>query len=410
MPEAGAWAGKSHDAATAMFSRATERASKFTSYAEGVGSAFKGGANTIGGARYRLLQAVDDIDAGELQVNDAWVVLIKPVRMSEEKIAELKVQAAKDQTEINRLLLAVGDADDQAADAMQAAAQRYGFELPDQSQSWLNLGDLPPGDQVPNPRTPDGLEEQSLIRATDQMTNIREVSDSLNSYGDLVTTVAMQDGSKKVITQHNPFGDKSKSEFRTCTEYDKSGHMLASTSSWHELSDGSHRTEISYPDGSVWAVSMDHSGYLTSGFITPDGRRVAVPVEIVDKWSSYAGAGLTGLQRHIGRGGSLPMVSAESVTKIGGATKFGSPALAAATAVYDVAMANNLHDRCAAAVGGIVGAGSAFGGEKLGAALGSAAGPFAPIAVPVLAAAAGYAGGSYGTDFGKFIGDIICPY
>jgi len=54
-----------------------------------------------------------------------------------------------------------------------------------------------PGDQVPHPRTPVGMLAQEAIRAGDQSIAVREVAESKNEYGEEVTTVFMQDGSKQ---------------------------------------------------------------------------------------------------------------------------------------------------------------------------------------------------------------------
>lgn len=93
MPEARAWSGQSHDAATAMFRRAAQQTSQFTHYTEGVATALKKGSGSIGGARTSLLNHADEVDRGELSVSDMWVVLIKPARVSAEKAASLQAQA-----------------------------------------------------------------------------------------------------------------------------------------------------------------------------------------------------------------------------------------------------------------------------------------------------------------------------
>ena len=55
MPEARAWDGPAHQAATEMFRRATDTASQFSHYTETVGAALSKGAGTIGAARTTLL-------------------------------------------------------------------------------------------------------------------------------------------------------------------------------------------------------------------------------------------------------------------------------------------------------------------------------------------------------------------
>jgi phage tail tape-measure protein len=109
-------------------------------------------------------------------------------------------------------------------------------------------------------------------------------------------------------------------------------------------------------------------------------------------------------------GGGLPMVTAESVENVGKATKFGGPALTIATTVFDMAMADNDHDRCIALVAGAVGAGGGWGGAEAGAAVGLATGPLAPGAVPIFAFVGALGGGYFGGKLGNFIGDVVCPY
>ncbi len=130
MPEARAWDGPAHRAATEMFRRATDASSELSHYTEGVAAALSKGAVTIAATRTALLNHAEEVDRGELCVNDMWVVLIKPARVSAEKAAELTARAKTEQAEINRLLTAVGDADASAAAQVQAAAKGFGFSLP----------------------------------------------------------------------------------------------------------------------------------------------------------------------------------------------------------------------------------------------------------------------------------------
>jgi hypothetical protein len=76
------------------------------------------------------LDHATEVDRGELSVSDMWVVLIKPARVSAEKAASLQAQAQTEQKEINRLLVAVGDADNGTAEKVQAAAKDFGFAVP----------------------------------------------------------------------------------------------------------------------------------------------------------------------------------------------------------------------------------------------------------------------------------------
>jgi hypothetical protein len=119
---------------------------------------------------------------------------------------------------------------------------------------------------------------------------------------------------------------------------------------------------------------------------------------------------MSGLDKHIARGGSLPMVTAESVENIGKTMKFGGPAVTAATTVFDMAMADSGKDRCVALVAGIAGGGGGWAMAEAGAAVGAFGGPVAFATVPVGAFAFGLLGAVGGSKMGKFIGEVVCPY
>lgn len=413
MPETRGWSGQAHDAATGMFGRADTTAQQFAGYTDAVASALSNGANAIGAARSALLAKADAVDNGPLNVTDQWVVLIDPVMATEAEMAKLQALALQEQAEINTLLCAVGDADNATADAIVAAGTKNGFVAPDSPSDLEDLL-LPtaqrPADQVPDPRSPVGMMQQEAVRAADQQQQIREVSYSTNEYGEEVTTVIKQDGSKAVTTEMDPFEYPSKMNFYMMEEFDKDGNFVARTSSWHDLGNDCDYTTIAYADGSHLTMSMDSTGHRTAGFTTADGRHSAVPVEMIDNLSMATTTGMGGLEKHIARGGALPMLTAESVDNIGKTMKFGGPALTAATTVFDMVMADSGKDRCIALVAGVVSGGGGWGGVELGAAAGTIGGPLAPVTVPLGAVILGGVGTFGGAKLGQFIGDVVCPY
>lgn len=201
MPEARAWQGQAHTAATGMFRRATDAASKFKDYAEKVAAAMKHGGDAIAHARKALLDEADDIDKGEFKVTDQWVVTIKPARVSAEKATSLQNQAHQLQVEINQHLAAVGHADEKAAGDIQAAAKAYGFAPPDPHNPAFALAGLgAPGDDVPDPSSPLGLQQQEMLRSKEMATTIREVKESTTPDGVEHKTITMMDGSRHEIT------------------------------------------------------------------------------------------------------------------------------------------------------------------------------------------------------------------
>jgi uncharacterized protein YukE len=356
MPETRAWEGRSHEAASAMFGRANRDATKLSEYAHAVASALRTGSSAIGGARSALLSKADQVDADPLSVSDQWVVLIDPVRMSAQEFAALEKLAATEQGAINKLLTAVGDADEDTADAVTAAGGRFGFvEAKPSSDPFAipTMSQRPP-DQVPNPRDPIGMLNQQALRDGDMAVTVREVVESENSYGEQVTTVHMQDGSKQVITKKDPFDWPSRQNFITVEQFDKDGNEVSQSSSWHDLGNDCDYTSVTWPDGSNLTMAMDPTGHRTAGFTTAGGRHQAVPVQLIDNMSLGAGTALSGLEKHVVNGGSLPMLTAESVEDIGKATKFGGPALGVATTVFDMVMASRGEMRASRHSAGLV--------------------------------------------------------
>ncbi|OCB14103.1 hypothetical protein A5717_11320 [Mycolicibacterium porcinum] len=413
MPEAQAWSGRSHEAAAAMFTRADRDASRFSAYAEAVASAVSRGAESIGGARRTLLAKAEELDAGPLNVSDQWVVLVDPAYMSEDEMDKLQKLALEEQEAVNGMLTAVGDADESTANAVVAAGRDFGFV---EAGPPTDLGGLllpsaqRPGDQVPDPRTVLGAMGQQAIRSADEQMNVREITHSTSANGEEVTTVIKQDGSKAVTTRMDPFDWPSKQNFYQVKEYDKDGDLVGTTSSWRDASTGNDYTSITYPDSSNFLMTMDPTGHRSVWFTPANGQQSPVAVELIDKFSTSTTAGMSGLEKHIVNGGSLPMVTAESVEDIGKSMKWGGPALTAATTVFDMVMADSGQERCVALVAGAAGGGGGWAGAEFGAALGGFGGPFAPVTVPAGALIFGLAGGFKGAELGKFIGDAVCPY
>ncbi|MDF1902002.1 hypothetical protein LTT02_13275 [Mycolicibacterium smegmatis] len=412
MPVTQSWSGKSHEAAAAMFKRADRDAAKFSGYANGVAAALRGGAESIGSARSALLAKAEQLDTGPLNVTDQWVVLIDPAYMSADELAKLQELAMEEQGVVNRMLSAVGDADEATANAVSSAGKEFGFVEPGPPKTGLDLivpSAQRPTDQVPDPRTPIGVIGQEAIRSADEQQNIREITKSTNEHGEELTTVIKQDGSKSVLKRMNPFDWPSKQNFYQIEEYDKNGDFVARTSSWHSAGNDCDYTSITYADNSNLTMSMDSSGHRTVGFTTAEGHHSQVPVDLIDRMSTSTGAAMSGLEKHIGRGGSLPMVTAESVENIGKNLKWGGPALTAATTVFDMAMAESGKDRCIALVAGVAGGGGGWGAAEFGAWVGAFGGPVAPVTVPAGALAFGLVGGFGGSKLGQFIGEVVCP-
>lgn len=387
-----------------MFGRATDTASEFSHYTDGVAAALSKGAGLIGAARRALLDRADEVDRGELSVSDTWVVLIKPARVSAEKAAALQARAQAEQAEINRLLIALGDADTGTATQVQAAAEGFGFALPSpDSLHGLFSATVPahPTDEVPDPMTVPGVVQQGIIRDNDMAQTVRESNEWVTEDGQTRKTLLMMDGSRHEIYEWN--------EYLPCVEdtyYDKNGQEVSSTFSQDKTNyDGTTLTAISFADGTEVTMTRTADGKCTGGVTAPDGGHGVLPDEFFSHPAlTTVGGALTGLQEQAKRG--IPMLTPQSVENLGKVGKYGGPTLGVAVALYDTVTAETYQDACVAAIAGAAGVAGAEVGAPLlvagTAALGGAA--FAPAAAVV----GDIAGGWTLAYVGGIVGNIVC--
>jgi hypothetical protein len=404
MPEARAWSGRAHDAATAMFRRATDETSQFTHYTDAVATALQKGSGTIGAARTALLSHAEEVDRGELSVNDLWVVLIKPARVSAEKAASLQAQAQAEQKEINRLLVAVGDADDGTAQKVQGAAKDFGFSLPgpdDPRSLDPNSGLAKPADEVPNPLSLDGLVHQGVVRDNDMATTVRDSREWTTKDGQTRKTLTMMDGSRHEIWEWNKENPCVEDEY-----YDKNGKTVSTTFSQDRTAyDGTKFTSIKFADGTEVTMTRTADGKCTGGVTAADGRHGVLPDEFFSHPAlTTVGGAFTGLEEQAKRG--IPMLTPGSVENLGRVGKYGGPTLGVATALYDTVTAKTYQDACVAAISGGTGlvGGSATG--TLAAAGISALGN--PELAPAFAMGGNMLGGWTFGYVGGIIGNVVC--
>lgn len=391
MPETKAWSGDAHNAATAMFDRARTQTDEFSKYTTAVGDALKEGAGTIGTARTALLNKADEIDAtGQLHVSDQWVVLVKGGQMTVEQAAALERRAQSEQVTVNGLLAKVGAADEGSAGKVTSAAQRHGFAVPNPG----GLGSLfpgiqKPGDEVPNPMSPLGVMQQSIIRDGVMETTVREtkVEKYLNpDTGEevaTITTVYMMDGSKHVrtVSTKSEFSDRGPGT--TEVHFDKNGNEISRTTSatfneWaHPSVAGKTISTTQYANGTRAELTEWPDGRQMLVVTTPDGRQSDVPINLTDHpVMSPLGAVV----------GVLP-----------GGTYTG-PGASIATSLYDIAVADSTFEKCVATAEGAT---SLAAGTLAGLAT-SEAGPLVSIPVALVAAGGGEA-------LGNWIGNTFCP-
>jgi hypothetical protein len=387
-----------------MFRRATRQTSQFTHYTEGVATALKKGSGSIGGARTSLLNHADQVDRGELSVSDMWVVLIKPARVSAENAASLQAQAKAEQAEINRLLVAVGDADNGTAEMVQAAAKDFGFALPgpnDPRSLDPTSGLARPADEVPNPMSLERLIQQGIVRDNDMAQTVRESREWTTEDGQVRKTLLMMDGSRHEIYEWN--------EFLPCVEdtyYDKHGNAVSSTFSQDKTNyDGTKFTSIKFADGTEVTMTRTADGKCTGGLTAPDGRHGVLPDEFFSHPAlTTVGGALTGLEEQAKRG--IPMLSPQSVENLGKVGKYGGPTLGVATALYDTVTAKTFQDACVAAISGGTGVAGGYASGTLAA--GVATGLGIPEFAPLAAAGGDVFGGWTFGYVGGIIGNIVC--
>lgn len=401
MPEAREWSGQSHTAATQMFRRATDRSSAFKNYAESFADALRNGSALIGKARTDLLSRADDIDAGELNVTDQWVVMIDPARMSAEKAAQLQAQANEAQTEINDLLQTVGQADDRTTQQLLLSrAEGAVFE----NLEYGPPGPIPPppADDVPDPSTDSGKQFQEMARAQDMATTIREVEETTDQNGDRITTYTMLDGSKQIATEYIDQGLPSQQVYPAGTlrvlHVDKNGNWISDTMTTPR-EDGGKLTEVSWADGTQITISQNPDGTQTGSCTMADGRHAVLPDSFFqDPLPTLAGGALSGLEVQAGRG--IQGLSGSALDGLKAGAKWGGPAMGIAQTVLGIYTADTVYEQCVAAWSGGVGfAGGIATSVAVGAIPG--VGPFAAMGGNV-------AGGFVFGYVGKLVGNVMC--
>lgn len=401
MPESRDWAGQAHDAASGMFGRATTRASAFKEYAEAFASALQSGSAWIGSARRDLLAKADAIDAGELNVTDQWVVLIDPAEMSAEKAAQLQRDAEAAQSEVNRLLVAVDEADSATRGRLLAVRAGEGVALGDLGQAPASLLSSPPPDDVPDPSTDEGKQFQEVARAQDMATTVREVTHTTDPRGNEVTTYTMLDGSKQIATEY--LEDlPSQMIYPTGTvrvlHVDKNGNWISDTHT-EPRADGGKQTEVAWADGTHMTISQNADGTQSGGCTTADGKHAVLPDSFFqDPVPTLAGGALSGLEVVAGKG--IEGVSPHVLDGLKAGAKWGGPAMGIAQMALGIYTGDSAYEKCVAAWSGGIGL---AGGFATTVAVGAI-----PGVGPLAAMGGNVAGGFVFGYVGKLVGNVMC--
>lgn len=400
MPESREWAGQAQAAAQTMFTRATDRASSFKNYAEAFADALRSGSARIGASRTALLTEADAIDAGELNVTDQWVVMIDPAGMSAEKAAQLQQQVQIAQAEINELLLEVGKADDHASMKL-LLSREHGAPFENLEYGPPGPASPAPGDDVPDPSTPEGKQFQEIASAQDMATTVREVEESTDRDGNRITTYTMLDGSQQIATEYIDQGLPSEQIYPAGTlqvlHVDKNGKWISNTMTTPR-EDGGKLTEISWVDGTQITISQNPDGTQTGSCTTADDHVILPDSFFQDPIPTMAGGALSGLEVQAGKG--IQGLSPAALDGLKAGAKFGGPAMGVAQTVLGMYTADTVYERCVAAWSGGVGL---AGGLATSVAVGAipGVGPFAAMGGNV-------AGGFVFGYVGKLVGNVLC--
>ncbi len=402
LDETKGWRGRAHDAATGMFRRATDRASRFLDYAAAVARALNRGSDSIGRAQNEVLRFADEVDRGELRVTDQWVVLIKAGEMSAEKAAALEKEAEAAQEELNRLVGAVDAADAATRQKLLEARINEGAGI----QTDLDLGSVPPvpRDDVPDPATDEGQQFQELARAQDMATSVRDKTVTEDDLKNRITTLTMLDGSKHVITEYSGYGsylERTPKGTVKAEHTDKNGERVSTTLTHPPRDDGTQTTETWWADGTHLIASVLPDGRCEGTLTRPGAQPHPLPAAFFDgPVPDIAGGALSALDVQAERG--IPGLSSKSLNTIETGAKFGGPVLGFASMVYNMASAETLHEACVAAWKGTAEAAGSVGGAAAAVTIVPALGP--------IAAGFGAVGGSlvFG-HVGEIIGNVVCP-
>ncbi|WP_149481452.1 hypothetical protein [Mycolicibacterium sp. P1-18] len=402
MPESRIWSGEAHAAAQRMFRRATDRSSAFKNYAEAFAGALERGSTLIGETRRTLLAKADEIDSTPLNVTDQWVVLIDPAAMSAERAAQLQEQADAAQADVNEMLHAVGQADDQTA--QQVILAKAGDGTAFRNLEYGPPGPIPPtpGDDVLDPSTAEGKQFQDVARAQDMATTIRESSETVDRDGNLVTTYTMLDGSKQIATEYVDQGLPSQQIYPPGTlrvlHLDKTGNWISDTMTTPR-EDGGKQTEIIWANGTRVNISQNADGTHSGDCTTATGDYSVLPDSFFqDPVPTLAGGALSGLEVQAGRG--IQGLSPAVLDGLKGGAKWGGPAMGVAQAILGVYSADTVHDKCVAAWSGGVGF---VGGIATSVAVGAV-----PGVGPIAAMGANVAGGFVFGYVGELVGNVVC--
>jgi len=405
LPEIRAWDGVAQVAAADAFGRAKRKAADVHDLTSALGAAMEQGFYGLSAAKNALLGRVADLEAGPFEVSDRWVVTLKPIEMSAELAAELIAQRNAHQTDLNPLMFAMGRADDELSDALRAAASKYGLAESDPTSSpfpGFAALSAPPASDVPMTAGLPLLDYQQQERDMDAAITVARTESSVGAHGEKTTTAFMQDGSRKVFTESSTFaGSWQERPMMIQEDFDPDGTRVATTRTY-ETDSGSKVTSITYEDRTRVESTEYPNGEVRTR-IYPEGKE---PREIPPDGEFFthpaltsAGGVLSAVETQSGSvmKNAIPHVVSDAVENLHYGAKYGGPALAVGTALWDVYAADSPEAKCQAAIAGAAGtAGGWAGGAGLGAL-------FGPVGAGIGGVGGSWVFGWVGSELGKAV-------
>ena len=291
---------------------------------------------------------------------------------------------------------------------MIAAARSSGFTAPAGGLPGLLIpGAQGPADDVPNPGDPVGLMQQATVRGEDMGTTVRETRSGYNEDGQFEKTLIMQDGSKHIVTEYQEDYARGVSDMVEERHFDAEGDLISWSTSTRSPR-GYKETIMNWADGTQYVVKETPEGVVNTSINLPDGRHAVIPPDspLLTAVPDRIGDVLTGVEAHLDDGGRIPMLSMDSVERVGAGAKYGGMALGTMSAMYDFLRAPSPADKCVSVFAGTF----ALAGNAAGAAGGAAAG--APLPIPGstvgLAVAGSIAAGTWMKSVGTRVGEVLC--
>ncbi|MFC4126033.1 hypothetical protein [Nocardia rhizosphaerae] len=388
LPEMRGWEGAAHTAAEDMFVRTAKHAGEFAEIAYSGGrSSYQGVSNiadraydSLSSVKGRLDTLIETIENGPLEVNDLWVVVLKPEPMDDARFKVLKQAQAGFQDQLNPLVTELGKADDEVRSKLAFLVSRVNKDY-EMDPTRVTYGpEYLPRTGVPDPSTEQGRTDQQQIQQMAASTTVRHTETSEPDInGSTTTTMTMQDGSKQTVLTNKDWG------ITVASSYDPSGELKSTTSTTESPVTGRTTTTTEVPGQMKVTVWKDKDG-KTGGTVTDltTGKTYPIPDEsalfnskeegsdfFTHPYLTSVGGGLSALETYSGNaldgGRGIPMLSDSATQKVHVGAKVLGPGLSLAVTGWDVIHAETMHEKCVAGTSGLAGTAGGMVGGTLGA-------------------------------------------